>query len=243
MPRAPASYLTPFSAAFAALVTLACGATAPAASDAAAPLDPPEGGAPVSDAAPETAPDAADAAPVDKAARCAATFGSALTAGFGRVDGTVEAVVQPKDTQCPLPNNDHVILQVKMLGAVYRMVVNVQSDRAGADIRVSFLELPVKLPAPVWAEGWHTNVKLDYVTMLGAKSADFAPYGLSELSAKLADILPLDAKVSVYSSTSSGGGSSHLIHRNDGATDGAIVLDADGAQPRALLFRFATQSF
>ncbi len=226
----------------AGVLAVACGAasTPPSADPAPTP------DAAVLDAGPpQDAPepvDARDAAPVDKAAACAPTFGTALTAGFGRVDGTIVAVVQPKDTQCALPNNDHLILQVRMLGAVYRMVVNVQSDRAGADVRVSYLEKPVKLPAPAWAEGWHTGLKLDYVADFGAKSADFTPFALTELSAKVADVLPLSAKVSVYSDTS-GGASTHLIHRNDGVKDGAIVLDPEGPSPRALLFRFATQSF
>jgi hypothetical protein len=185
--------------------------------------------------------DASDAS-IDKAARCAAKFGSALTAGFGRLDGTVLAIVQPKDTQCALPNNDHVIVQLKLLDAVYRVVVNVQSDRPGADIRVSYLEKVFKLPAPVWAEGWHTGVTLDYVKDLGAKASEFTPFALAELSAKIADAIPLDAKVSVYSDTS-GGSSTHLVHRNDGTKDGAIVLDPEGPNPKAMLFRFATQDF
>ena len=227
----------------ACLGATACGGT-PARNDAAPPRDPAPDAAGLADAGADTADAdaAADAAPVDKAARCASTFGTALTAGFGRVDGTVEAVVQPKDTQCPLPNNDHVIVQVKMLGAVYRMVVNVQSDRAGADPRVSLLEVPAKVPAPAWAEGWHTGLTFDYVGTLGVKSSDFTPFAMTELSAKISDALPLDAKVSVYSSTS-GGASTHLIHRNDGVKDGAIVVDADGPRPRAMLFRFATQTF
>lgn len=185
--------------------------------------------------------DASDAS-IDKAARCAATFGSALTAGFGRLDGTVLAIVQPKDKQCALPNNDHVIVQLKLLGAVYRVVVNVQSDRAGADIRVSYLEKAMKLPAPAWAEGWHTGVTLDYVKDLGVKASEFTPFTLLELSGKIADVIPLDAKVSVYSDTS-GGSSTHLVHRNDGTKDGAIVLDPEGPSPKAMLFRFATQDF
>src|SRR5262249_7095216 len=71
---------------------------------------------------------ASDGGPIDKAANCAATFGQALTSSFGRIDGAVLAVVKPSDTQCPLPNSDHVILQVTMNGEAYRLVVNVQSD-------------------------------------------------------------------------------------------------------------------
>lgn len=44
-------------------------------------------------------------------------------------------------------------------------VVNVKSD--GADPDVFFRTLPHALPAPAWAEGWHTGLKLDYVADLG----------------------------------------------------------------------------
>lgn len=199
---------------------------------------------PEADAEADAAPapgDASDAA-VDKAATCASSFGSALTKGFGRVDGTVVAIVKPTDTKCALPNDDHLVVQVRMNGAVYRMVVNVQSDRAGQDPRVSYLEKDVALPAPAWSEGWHTGVSLDYVKDFGAKAADFAPFAMAELSDKVAAVIPLGAKVSVYSDTS-GGASTHLVHRNDGAKDGAIVLSPDGPTPRALLFRFSNQDF
>ncbi len=178
-----------------------------------------------------------DAGVIDKAGPCTGTFGQALTNSYGRVDGTVLAVVQPKDTQCPMPNNDHVILEVTMLGAVYRMVVNVQSMSADPDVR--FVSWPHALPAPAWAEGWHTGVTLDYVADFGVHVADFKPVALTPLSAMIADAITLGQKVSVYT-TSSGGSSAHLIHRNDGKVDGAIVLDPDTASPRALLFHFPT---
>lgn len=227
-----------------ALALVACsGTTKSQPADARAPVEPV-----VEDDAGET-PDASvadtstvDAAKVDKAAACASTFGKGLTAGFGRLDGVVTAIVKPSDTQCPLPNNDHVIVQVKMKGEVYRVVVNVQSDRPGSDIRVRYLEKAIKLPAPAFSEGWNTGVKLDYVADLGVKIDDFTPYELTVLSDKVADVIPLGAKVSVYSDTS-GGSSSHLVHRNDGTKDGAIVIDPEGASPKALLFAFATQTF
>ncbi len=227
---------------FISCVVFACSASPPSSTADAAPPEadaavaPEDGGAEAA-----TSADASDAA-TNKAARCASTFGTALTRGFGRVDGTVVAVVQPKDTQCALPNDDHVIVQVKMQGAVYRMVVNVQSDRAGQDPRVSYLEKAVTLPAPAWGEGWHTGLTLDYVKDFGAKATEFAPVEMAALSAKIADAIPLDAKISVYSDTS-GGASTHLVHRNDGTKDGAIVLDPDGPSPRAMLFRFSNQDF
>src|SRR4051812_39193939 len=68
------------------------------------------------------APDASD-----KSAACASTFGNALTNAFGRLDGTVLAVVAPGNQRCAMPNGTHVVVQVTMDGAAYRMVVNVLS--------------------------------------------------------------------------------------------------------------------
>jgi len=80
---------------------------------------------------------ASDAVPLDKAAPCAATFGSALTNAFGRFDGVITAVVTPADAQCPMPNGDHLVVQARMNGAIYRMGVNVQSSGPDPQVRVS----------------------------------------------------------------------------------------------------------
>ncbi len=196
--------------------------------DGAAPLD-----AATNDAA------ASDAA-VNKAARCASTFGNDLTAPYGRLDGTVLAVVAPSDRQCPTFNNDHIVLEVKAKGNVYRMVVNVLSTQGPPD--VYYTTTPHALPAPAFAEGWHTGVTLDYVTDLSMHVANFTPVAFEALVKKVVDAIPLDGKVSVYSSTS-GGSSSHLVHRNGNGNDGAIVLDADGASPTFMLFHFDEQQF
>ncbi len=96
--------------------------------DASSPVTP--DASPLADAGPGDATPAdgaaADAA-VDKAKNCTGTFGTALTNAFGRLDGKVLAVVQPKDQQCPRPNNDHVVLEVTSQGAAYRIVINVQN--------------------------------------------------------------------------------------------------------------------
>ena len=187
-----------------------------------------------------SAPDAGP--PIDKAKDCADTFGDALTAGFGRIDGTVLAVVKPSDTQCAMPNDDHVILQVTMNGAVYRMVINVEST-FGSDPRVSIAEVDKPLSDPPWSEGWHLGVQFDYVQTLGIHYDIFTPYSLTELSDKIADAITLGSKVSVYAHTS-GGASAHMIHKNSAMfEDGAVVLDAASASPRYLLFRFDDQAF
>ncbi len=175
---------------------------------------------------------------------CATTFGSALTEGFGRIDGTVYAVQKPSDTTCTFPNSDHVILQVLMNGAVYRLVVNVQSDRAGSDPKILIATLPHALPAPVFAEGWHTDAPLDYVTSLGAHSdASFTALTLADATTKIATDVKVGDSISVYGTSGAGRPeSAHLIHRNAANADGAIVLTPT-ASPQFLLFHFDNQTF
>jgi len=180
---------------------------------------------------------------VDKSAACASTFGSALTKAFGRLDGTVLAVVGPTDRQCKMPNDDHLVVQVLMGGDAYRMVVNVRSDHASPDVFLASVAAPV--PSPAWSEGWHPGAQLDYVRTLGVHANAFTSLPMDALVAKVTDRLVLGAHVSVYA-TSSGGTyahSAHLVHRNRMGEDGAIVVDPDSADPLFLLFRFAYQSF
>ena len=175
---------------------------------------------------------------------CATTFGSALTEGFGRIDGTVYAVQKPSDTTCTFPNSDHVILQVLMKGAVYRLVVNVQSDRAGSDPKILVATLPHALPAPAFAEGWHDGAPLDYVTSLGAHSdASFTALTLADAVTKIATDVKVGDPIAVYGTSGAGRPeSAHLIHRNATNADGAIVVSPT-TSPEFLLFHFDNQTF
>jgi hypothetical protein len=176
--------------------------------------------------------------------KCADTFGNALTAGFGRLDGVVYAIQKPSDTQCAIPNKDHVVVQVLMNGAVYRMVVNVQSDRPGADPRVRWATIAHALPEPAFAEGWHAGVALDYVATLGASDALMQPLAMADLVAKIAGEVKVGDAVSVYATSGAGRPeSTHLVHRNKTNEDGAIVLSPNTATPTILLFAFDGQSF
>jgi hypothetical protein len=179
-----------------------------------------------------------------KAAACAAEFGTLLTAPYGRLDGTVLAVVEPGNPVCPRPNRSHVVLQVTAQGAPYRLVVNVMSTFDGVDPNVRHRVFSHGLPAPAWAEGWHPGVELDYPSALGVHSGDpeFVAYPMPELARRVVDVIPLGGHVSVYAATS-GGDSAHKVHRNSNRADGAIVLEADGEAPRWLLFHFANQTF
>jgi hypothetical protein len=174
-----------------------------------------------------------DAAPIDKAAACATTFGAALTDSFGRVDGTVLAIVPPNLQTCTQPNRDHVVVQLTVNGAAYRMVINVD---------VLIHEVSAPLAGAAWSEGWHPAERLDYVSTLHVASPAFVA---GDPVTTISDAIELGDKLSIYA-TSSGGtkaDSAHLVHRNVATEDGAIVIGADTAAPRYLLFRFANQTF
>jgi hypothetical protein len=190
------------------------------------------------DADPMSQPDLAS--PPDLRPACASAFGSALTNAFGRLDGTVRAVVPPADPECAKPNGTHLVLQVDSGGETYRMVVNVESDRAGQDQRVSAYELDAALPTPAFADGWHAGLALDYAQALNAHSTQFTAKARDALVSQISAQLMPGAPVSVYA-TSSGGDSAHLVHRNNGL-DGAIVVNPK-TTPHWLLFRFVDQVF
>lgn len=204
------------------LFLVACGSLAPATPDAQA-----------LDAAPDGYPGAA---------ACASTFGSALTNAFGRLDGTVLAIVPPGDEDCAMPNSTHVVLQVTMNGDAYRMVVNVLSTSNQPDVWLHDLDAP--LAGPAWSEGWHTDAPLDYVTTLGVAKSQFTLADEATAIARVEDMVAIGSRVSVFA-TSSGGtqaASAHLIHRNATNRDGAIVINADTA-PHYLLSAFDEQMF
>lgn len=184
-----------------------------------------------------------DAAPVDKQARCAARFGGALTAPYGRLDGTVLALVLPGNEACTRPNRDHVIVQLLVNGEAYRVVVNVESDR-GDDPKVRVREIEHTLTGPTFSEGWHTDAPLDYVDdlQLHSTDAEWSAQDLLTLVKTIEDAVTLDEQASAYVSTS-GGDSAHLVHRNQKGRDGALVLGAASSAPRWLVFHFATQTF
>lgn len=185
-----------------------------------------------------------DAGEVDagtKADHCASTFGAAFTTAFGRADGTITAVVSP-NVQCPLPNDDHLVIQISIDGGIQRVVVNVKSDFG--DPKVRLRELTAPLPTPVFEEGWHPGLALDFPTTLGVHSdAGWDVVDLETASARLYDALTVGAPLSVYGSSDSYPESMHKIHRNGRNTDGAIVINPTSASPQWMIFSFQTQTF
>jgi len=182
-------------------------------------------------------PDTAN--PNDKSANCASTFGTALTNAFGRLDGTILAVVAPGNNTCAMPNATHVVLQVTTNGAAYRMVINVLST--SSDPHVWLGETDAPLASAPWAEGWHAGEQLDYVTTLGVTKTSFVEANQLEAVRRLDEAFVIGAHVSVYA-TSSGGASAHLVHRNLTNQDGAVVVDPETA-PHYLLSAFPQQQF
>jgi len=176
----------------------------------------------------------------DKSAACASTFGTALTNAFGRLDGTILAVVMPGNNRCAMPNSTHVVLQVTTDGAAYRMVINVLSTSPNPHVWLDDVNAP--LAGEPWAEGWHPGVALDYVSTLGVSKSAFTEANQLEAIKRLDDAFVIGAHVSVFA-TSSGGASAHLVHRNLTNADGAIVIDPEAASPRYLLSAFPEQVF
>ena len=182
-----------------------------------------------------------DAIPdVNKSATCATTFGDALTNAFGRLDGTVLAVVPPADDACALINGTHVVIQVVEGGVAYRMVLDVLSD--SGDPNVFFYEENAALVAGAWSEGWHAGVALDYSGTLGLHSGVFTSMTEAALVDKVTSEITLGSHISVFATSAGEANSAHLIHRNLTNQDGAIVINPETA-PHYLLFRFSEQTF
>ncbi|MCW5807229.1 MAG: hypothetical protein KIT31_33035 [Deltaproteobacteria bacterium] len=195
----------------------------------------PDSPPPIADA-PGPRPDSS----VDKSAGCVSSFGNALTTGFGRLDGTLVAVVPPGST-CPRPNSTHLILEVRQNNQVYRMVAAVISDVG--DPVMALAERDAALSGPAWQEGWHLGVPLDYVATLGVHRLDFAPAPKQDLVDAIDRAAVIGGRVSVYATVEDQHDSAHLIHRNQSNKDGAIVFGADGPSPHYFLLRFDNQLF
>ncbi len=178
-----------------------------------------------------------------KSGPCAATFGMLLTPKFGRFDGTVTAIVPPGDQACALPNSTHLVVQGRMNGEIYRMVVDVLSKIGSPDVSLFEIDAPLAGATP-WAEGWHDTVTLDYVTDLYVHNTSFVPTKQTALVTKITDEINLGDHIAVFATSgATESHSAHLVHRNATNADGAIVLRPDTATPHYILLAFAEQTF
>ncbi|HEY3450374.1 MAG TPA: hypothetical protein VGK67_28730 [Myxococcales bacterium] len=189
------------------------------------------------------APLDAGVVPVDDGAptrvACTSHYGSALTKTHGRLDGYLVAIVPPGNGGCNV-DSDHVHLQVRMDGAIYDVAVNVYSTSSGSP-DVDFAEADEALVDGPWAEGWHSTDALDYV-QFGLHAADFVATSKSALVERITEDLATANHVSVFA-TGYGGTGAHLVHRNGGGRDGAIVVRPLSAAPHYLMFHFSDQTF
>jgi hypothetical protein len=201
----------------------------PARRDAAPSVE--DSGTPIKDAAPDTA-----------VARCTTTFGTALWASHGRLDGTVRAVILPGDTTCP-SDNDHVIVQIDSAGATYPVWINVESNLPTTVDKVVRVATPsLALPAPAWTNGWHGGLSLDYPSLGLHSSTSFTPMPIASLGALIVAKVPIGARVSAYAYGFNTMDGAHKVHRNLGGDDGALVVLGSGT-PTWLAFHFAGQTF
>lgn len=173
---------------------------------------------------------------------CTETFGSALSAAFGRMDGYLVAIVPPGSSSGPCRADlGHVHLQVLVNGAVYDVAVNIGTNDASNDVHSTTLEHA--LLGPAWSEGWHTNVTVDYAALgvhANAMPLRTEAENVSALMTELATANHVSIYATGYSPIPSG---AHLVHRNNGSTDGLVVTQPLSPLAHARLFSFSTQTF
>jgi hypothetical protein len=170
---------------------------------------------------------------------CTSSFGSAMTATFGRLDGFLVSIVNPGTSGCA-SDATHVHLQVRVNGAIENIAVNVQSNSGNPD--VDFLTLNAPLQNGAWLEGWHPNQVFDFVTNLGVHSGSFTEMTPSQLISLVNADLTTVNHISIFTTGFDATGG-HLIHRNPTNHDGALVLNPLSSNPQYLLFHFTTQTF
>jgi len=172
---------------------------------------------------------------------CTDSFGHGLTPKFGRLDGYLVSIVAPSSNHDCNADSDHVHLQVLMNGSVYDVAVNAGDSSSTMD-PVKYMETDAPSLNGQWEEGWHPNVSFDYVGDLHVHSSHFAAMQIDELAQTVETALEDVNHISVYA-TGYGSDGTHLVHRNNGSTDGALVIRPLSAVPRALVFCFVDQGF
>ena len=177
--------------------------------------------------------DANDGTPVRQA--CTNSLGSALTQVYGRLDGTLVAIVQPGGSNCNA-DSDHVHLQVMTNGAVYDIAVDIGSSTAN-DGHTTTRELTF----PAWSEGWHTGVDEDYVS-LGIHSTDLPNEPHTQIASEITADLATVNHISIFG-TGYGPDGAHLVHRNGSGHDGFVVSEPLSTPSHARLFSFSSQTF
>lgn len=191
----------------------------------------PPGPQPDASASPDSAPPSSgDGTPTRQP--CTGNFGNALTTTHGRLDGYLVSIVNVGGSSSCNGDSSHVHLQVLMKNSVYDVAVNVDTLIAERDIPI---------PDGVWSEGWHTSDPLDYA-QLGLHSSDFKqPASQSALAQQIESELANVNHISVFA-TGYGPTGAHLVHRNGGGNDGAIVAQPLSGQAHLMMFTFTSSA-
>lgn len=171
---------------------------------------------------------------------CTSTFGSAMSATFGRLDGFLVSVVNPNTTTACRGDDNHIHLQVKVNGGIEDIAVNIASTTGNPDL--DFRTISAALRGGAWAEGWHPGQTLDYPTNLGAGATSFTEETPTQLTSVVDSAIGNANHVSIFTTGFDATGG-HLIHRQGSSHDGAIVINPTTTSPTYLLFHFTTQSF
>jgi len=173
---------------------------------------------------------------------CTSQFGNKLssTATYGRLDGYLVAIVPPSNQNGCNADSSHVHLQIRMMGSVYDVAIDASDAQSGVD-DVHTDQLDHDLGGPGWAEGWHTDVLNDYVSM-GLHSSDLVLHTKAEVVAQINTFLATANHISVYMTTYGPDGG-HLVHRNGNGHDGIIVTDPLSQPSHYMVLSFTDQAF
>ncbi len=162
---------------------------------------------------------------------CTNSFGDAVTAEYGRVDGFLAAVVPTTTSGCRADPN-HLHLQIDVGGSIVDVAVNL-------DVSVAERDVP---PVQAWDEGWHPGVTFDYVRDLATHAADLSTASPGAVQTQVLEALSDANHVSLYARGYDVDGL-HDVHRNGAQRDGAIVAKPTEGTARYLIFRFSDQQF
>jgi hypothetical protein len=207
------------------------GGTGPGTTDDGGTTVEPDGGTnPGADAA--VPPTYNDGTPTRVA--CTSALGMGLTPNtHGRLDGVLVSIVAANERACPA-DPAHLHLQVKSNGAVYDIAVNLDGFEGETD---------APLPGIPFAEGWHAQTDLDYVRDFGLHSTALTLTTPTSIRQRLESVLANANHVAIFATSYTGSDGAHLVHRQSGLRDGAIVVNPLAAKAHVIAFRFVSDTF
>jgi hypothetical protein len=174
---------------------------------------------------------------------CTSQFGSALPSSptFGRLDGYLVAILAPGETSGCNDDDSHVHLQIEMNNAIYDIAIDATDSATHVD-DVHTGTLDVAMPSgPAWAEGFHTDVTIDYPT-LGAHSTALPLFSKAQIVSTLTADLATANHISIFTTTYGDNGA-HLVHRDGSGHDGLLVTQPLSTPSHVRLLSFTDQTF